>query len=150
MISRRRLLWGTLGVVGVAVIGVGAFGKMGIEAEIVAVLRRRLSYLKLDEGGLHAFAKDQASAVVNKKIPTWNRLRYHFMSAVSPSWTRYYSSFDTRSRITRTEDTLIQNFLLSTDFFLNGGDETRTIGYVAYYDPMRPCQNPFARSSVSS
>ena len=148
MINRRRLLLGGMGAAAVAVIGVAAFGKMGIEAEIVSVLRRRLAYLKLDDGGLQAFAKDQASAVVGKKIPTWNRLRYHFLSAVSPSWKRYYRSYDTRSRIIRTEDTLIQNYLLSTDFFLNGGDETQTIKYVAYYDPMRPCQNPFARSPV--
>ncbi len=36
-------------------------------------------------------------------------------------------------------------FLASTDFFQNGADESRALGYVSYYDPyVSPCYNPFA------
>ena len=36
-------------------------------------------------------------------------------------------------------------FLLSTDFFQHGGDESRALRYVAYFDPYRsPCYNPLA------
>src|SRR5690606_33907622 len=36
-------------------------------------------------------------------------------------------------------------FLLSTDFFQNGADETRTLRYVAFFDPyVTPCLTPLA------
>ncbi len=36
-------------------------------------------------------------------------------------------------------------FLLSTDFFRYGGDETRRLHYVGFYDPaITPCNNPLA------
>jgi hypothetical protein len=144
MINRRRLLLGGLGVIGVAGLGAWGFGRMAFEAEVASILRRRLSFLKLDRDGVRAFAKDQATAAFTKKIPTWNRLRYHF-GAVGPSFNRYYRSNDKRSRVSRLEDSLISTYLLSSDFFLNGADESRTVNYVAFYDAMRPCQNPFAR-----
>ncbi|HEX2341287.1 MAG TPA: hypothetical protein VHI98_12485 [Vicinamibacterales bacterium] len=38
------------------------------------------------------------------------------------------------------------NYLLSTDFFRHGGDESRRVRYVGYYDPaVTPCNNPLAR-----
>ena len=117
---------------------------MGLEAKIASILRRRLSFLTLDQDGVRAFSKDQATAILAKKIPTWNRLRYHF-GAVGPSFNRFYRSTDRRSRVARLEDTLVSTFLLSSDFFLNGGDESRMVKYIVYYDPIRPCQNPFAR-----
>ena len=37
-------------------------------------------------------------------------------------------------------------FLLSTDFFRYGADETRSLEYLAYYDPyISPCYNPTIR-----
>jgi hypothetical protein len=148
MMNRRRVILGGVGLAGVAGIGAWGLGHWGMEREIVSVLHRRLSFLKLDEEGVRAFAKDQTAATFNKKIPTWRRLRYHFLSAGAPSFQRFYRSSDQRSRVARLEDTLVSNYLLSSDFFANGADESRTINYVAYYDPMRACQNPFARPVV--
>jgi hypothetical protein len=38
------------------------------------------------------------------------------------------------------------NYLLSTDFFRNGADESRLVRYLSYYDrAITPCNNPFAR-----
>jgi hypothetical protein len=148
--NRRRLIVGGLGLAGVAALGVWGFGRLGFEAEIASILRRRLGFLDLDRDGVQRFAKDQATATFGKKIPTWNRLRYHFLSAVAPSFKRYYRSTDKRSRLARLEDSLVSTYLLSSDFFLNGADESRKINYVAYYDPMRPCQNPFARPAVDA
>jgi|SRR5919197_2481937 hypothetical protein len=38
------------------------------------------------------------------------------------------------------------DFLLSTDFFRNGADESRLIRYVGFYDPaVTACNNPLAR-----
>jgi hypothetical protein len=150
MITRRKVLWGGVGVVGLAGLGTLAFGRLGLEAQIVSVLRRRLAYLKLSEQGLHAFAKDQTDAVLHKKIPTWNRLRYHFLPAAVPSFNRYNRSTDSRSRVVRLEDTLVSTFLLSSDFFINGADESQVVNYMAYFDPLLPCRNPFSRPVVVS
>jgi hypothetical protein len=146
--NRRRVILGGLGVIGIAGVGAWGLGHVALQAEIAAVLRRRLGFLRLDPTGLRTFAIDQTDAVFHKKIPTRNRLRYHLLAAASPSYKRFYLSKDTRSRLARFEDTLVSTYLLSSDFFLNGSDESRTVHYVAYYDSLRPCQNPFARPAV--
>jgi hypothetical protein len=148
MMNRRRVILGALGSVGVAGIGGWVLGHWGLEKEIGSVIHRRLNFLKLDVEGVRAFAKDQTAAAFNKKIPSLARLRYHFLSAGAPSSKRFYRSSDQRSRVARLEDTFVSTYLLSSDFFLNGADESRTVNYVAYYDPMRACQNPFARPAV--
>jgi hypothetical protein len=110
------------------------------------VIRRRLDYLKLDEAGVRAFAKDQVAAMMNKHIPTWVRIKYHFRASASPLAKRYFWSNDRRSKKIRAEDLLVSTYLLSSDFFRNGGDESRTVGYVAFFDPVaQACSNPFAR-----
>jgi hypothetical protein len=148
MINRRRFLLTGAGVVAVGGLGLWGFGRLGAEAKIVAILRRRLNFLQLDQAGLHGFARDQVGAMLNRRVPTWNRLRYHFLSAVAPSFQRYYRSADTRSRIAKAEDAFVSTYLLSSDFFINGSDESRLVRYVAFYDPGRPCSNPFARPAV--
>jgi hypothetical protein len=141
---------GGLGAVGVAGLGAWGLGRLGFQVEIASILRRRLGFLKLDEGGIRAFAKDQTRAMFNKKIPTWNRLRYHLTASGASSFKRFYRSTDTRSRFARFEDTLVSTYLLSSDFFWNGSDESRKVNYVAFYDPLRPCNNPFARPVVGA
>jgi hypothetical protein len=149
MITRRSLILGAAGLAAAG--GVGWYvGSRGFEARIAAVLHRRLDYLRLDPDGVRRFARDQVAAVYGKKVPTWNRLKYHFLSAVAPSFTRYYRSTDHRSRLERLEDGMVTTFLLSSDFFLNKADESRIVQYIAYYDPSRPCQNPFARPAVGA
>jgi len=36
-------------------------------------------------------------------------------------------------------------FLLPSDFFVNGSDEGRVVGYTGFYDPLRACMNTLAR-----
>ena len=43
------------------------------------------------------------------------------------------------------EERIVTNYLLSSDFFVNGADESRTVRYLGFYDPLRACSNPFAR-----
>jgi hypothetical protein len=150
VISRRRLIVGGLGAVGAAGLGAWGLGRLGFQLEVASILRRRLGFLKLDDGGIRAFAKDQTRATFGKKIPTWNRLRYHLQSSVAPSFKRFHRSADTRSRMGGFEDALVATYLLSSDFFWNRSDESRSVNYVAYYDPIRPCSNPFARPVVGA
>lgn len=44
----------------------------------------------------------------------------------------------------RAQSNVSSQFLLSTDFFLNGADESKIVRYMALYDPyVSPCWNPF-------
>jgi len=149
MITRRRVLSGGLAVVVVAGVGVIGIGPRAAESHIVTVVRRKLSFLKLDEKGLQAFAKDQVSALLAKR-PTWNRLKYHYLSMFAKQFTRYNRSNDKRTRIERMEDNFASTYLLSSDFFLNGADESRIVQYVNFYDPLRACGNPFWRPTIDT
>ena len=136
-----------LGVVALAGAG-GLSGWFLSEAEIASA-SARLPFLRFDDEGLQAFAKDQISALLAKR-PTWYRLKYHVRllfqkPTAAASWGR---TSDKRTRRERMEDNLATLYLLSSDFFTSGADETRVIRYVALYDPMRPCGNPFARPAV--
>jgi hypothetical protein len=147
-VKRRSLLIG-LGIVAAAGVGVVGIGGVVTEAEIASAVRRRLGVLKIDEAGLHAFAKDQIGTLLAKR-PTWNRLKTHMRSALTKAPVIHYGiSTDKRTRRQRLEDNLATVFLLSSDFFWNGADESRLVKYRELYDPMRACGNPFARSSMS-
>jgi hypothetical protein len=148
MINRRRVIVGGIGLVGMGGLAAWGVGRIGLKAEIVALLKRRLDYLKLDEQGVQTFATDRVDAMFNKKIPTWNRLRYHFGAGI-PSAPRFQRTTDARSQVVRFEDAVVQLFLLSSNFFVDGADESRVVRYVGYFDPTHPCQNPFARQVIA-
>ena len=124
MIKRRTFLLGGLGVIVVAGLGVIGVGPVAAQAEIASLVRRRLNFLKLDEAGLEQFAKDQASALLAKR-PTWNRWKYHFLVIFTKQFNKYGMSNDTRTRMQRMADSFATTYLLSSDFFVNDGDESR-------------------------
>lgn len=142
MINRRRLL---LGLGGTAALVTGILGIRFVRATDAAaiemVISKRLNYLKLDTLGLRKFAADMAA----RKQVSSARLR------VVPALGKLYEHFpDTHNFILDAvhngEERIVSLFLLSTDFFINGKDETRVVNYLGIYDPLRPCGNPFARS----
>jgi hypothetical protein len=149
MIKRRQFLLGGLAVIAIAGLGVIGFGRGAAEAKIATLVRRRLSFLRLEEAGLQAFAHEQVGALLAKR-PTWNRMKYHFLAVFSKSFTRYNSSSDTRTRRERMVDNLASTYLLSSDFFLNKADASRVVQYLSLYDPLRPCGNPFARPPMDA
>jgi hypothetical protein len=146
MIKRRRILQISLGIAAVAALGVWGVD-VASEAEIVSAVRRRLGFLRFDEAGLHSFAKDYIHTMLAKR-PSWYRWKFHIQSLFRKPGVRWGISTDTRSRRERFEDYLATLFLLSSDLFLKGADESRTIRYVDLYDPMRACGSPFARPAV--
>jgi hypothetical protein len=149
MPTRRRFLLIGSGVAVILGLGVVGIAPAFTESQIVSHVRRRLSFLKLDEAGLNAFAKDQVSALLAKR-PTWNRMKFHFLSIFTHTFTKYDRSDDHRSRVERMTDNFSQTYLLSSTFFLNGADPTQLVEYVALYDPLRPCGNPFARPPLAA
>lgn len=148
MVQRRGFLFGGLAIVAA---GLGIWGlEIEGEHEIAASVRRKLSFLHLDEAGLKEFAKAQVAALAAKR-PTWYRWKYHFHQLFArPAGAQWGISSDTRSRRDRLEDYFAISYLLSSDFFTNGADESRLVKYVVLYDQTRPCGNPFARPPTDS
>jgi hypothetical protein len=144
MIKRRRII--LLAALGLPVVGaLGLWGAdFATESEIVSGVRRRLSFLRFDEAGLHQFAKDYIRSLLAKR-PSWYRWKLHFHTLFYKPVARWGISTDNRSRRERMEDNFATLYLLSSDFFVTGSDESRVIQYVNLYDPMRACGNPFAR-----
>ncbi len=145
MNKRRRMVLKGLGIA--AVVGVGAvgIGDVVTRAEIAAAVRRRLPMLRLDEAGLHEFAKDQIAVLLAKR-PSLKRVRTRIRMVLDKTPpVKFGMSTDKRTKREHLEDNLATLYLLSSDFFWKGADQSRTIKYIALYDPMRACGNPFAR-----
>jgi hypothetical protein len=113
------------------------------------LLKKRLDYLILDENGLLVFARDLAA----QKLISSHKLR--MLDFAEPVYTRLslvaHDNALTRA-IRHGEERIVTQYLLSSDFFQNGADETRKVRYYRYYDPTRnprPCRTPFARSIMS-
>jgi len=144
MIQRRQLLIG-MGAAIVACAGLFGIGEVTAKSEIAAAVRERLGFLQLDEGGLNQFAHDQVSALLAKR-PSWERIKFHIDGLFAkPAAVRFGYSVDRRSRRERLQDHFATLYLLSSDFFQHGADESRVVRYVALFDPIRACDNPFAR-----
>jgi len=139
MITRRRVLLVAGGIFG-GYVGWRYFGSSDEEA-FVTVVRRRLDYLKLDLDGVNAFARDMAA----RHLISNGRLR--FLNVVTPLY--MHATLSTKSRfgsaLRHGEERIVTNYLLSSDFLINGADESRVVRYLGYYDPMRACGNPFAQ-----
>ena len=138
---RRALL---LGSGCLALLGVSSFRYLHASDEdaIVAVLRRCLGYLRLDDDGVRRFAHDYAAA----HLISTAKLRA--LDAVGPLYS--HLPFNSRTLLPRDmrrgEERVVTKFLLSSDFFAHGADMTRTVRYVGLFDPLRGCGNPFARA----
>jgi len=139
MPSRRTFL--AVACAGLLGAGGWRFFRAHDEDAILMVLRKRLDYLKLDPAGMQAFARDLAS----RKLLSRTRLR--LMMTFGP----LYRRFDLNGQnflavaIRHGEERIVSNYLLSSDFFINGADQSRIVQYLGFYDPLHACSNPFAQ-----
>lgn len=118
-------------------------GAWGIRREWVDAIRsvvaHRLDFLDIDPAGLTAFGRDVEHDARVPYPPHFNL--YSRMPVQVWRW------MPDRDALARLERYVVQKYLLSTDFFPRGADESRTVRYVAYFDRYeRPCTNPFLRS----
>lgn len=137
MITRRQLLLG-LGTTAVAALPIGLLASSEAGA-ISAVVRKRLDYLQLDANGVDAFAQELAQ----RRLITSSKLRLAAASGL------IYVDFSDSNRfaqgLRRGEDHIVSYYLLSSDFFTHGADESRLVSYTGFYDPLASvCRNPFA------
>jgi hypothetical protein len=142
MKRRRVLLAGLAGIAGIVGLRV-AFSSP--ESAIVKVLRKKLCYLKLEPSGVQRFARDLAA----RNEISGARLR--IIDSAGPLYTAPALSSHTKLNdgILHGEERVTTLYLMSSDFFKNGADESREVHYVGYYDPMVACNNPFARPPPS-
>ena len=138
MITRRSLLGGLAASMAAALpVGLLASSEAGA---IAAVVRKRLGYLQLEPAGVDGFARDLAQ----RGLITSSKLRLAAASGL------IYVDFGDGNRLAhslrRGEDHIVSYYLLSSDFFANGADESRLVSYTGFYDPFAGiCRNPFAR-----
>jgi hypothetical protein len=139
MPSRRQIIAGVLG--SLAAVTGWRYWRSNEEEAILLVLHKRLDYLQLDPQGARAFAAD----LVSQHLLSPMRLK--LIGAVAPLYNRIgLNGHDAlQETIRHGEERVVSNFLLSSDFFVNGADTDRIVRYLGFYDPLKGCSNPFAR-----
>jgi hypothetical protein len=144
MLTRRKVLLGGLtGMAGLSALAAWRFTSGHDQDAIEMVIRKRLDYLKLDDAGVKAYARDLAS----RQVVSSSRL--HVLNAIAPVYSRFSLSSGASfvaNAIRHGEERITSSYLMSSDFFLNGADESRVVKYLGYLDSRRGCSNPFARS----
>lgn len=127
--KRRQFI--TIAAIGGVVSGLASLKFITHPFESVAkgIIKSELNYLKLDEDGLDRFVAD------------YSRLKDRNYKLTMKG----YSLFGINSSRSGKVHQLVSAYLLSSDFFQNKMDETRTIKYIGLYDPYsRPCSHPFS------
>jgi len=110
---------------------------------VVAILKRRVGYLKVEPGTFHDFAARylEQRSEHQKRLLRRLSLLGPALRLVSP-----YRWLGPAHSLRLLEDSVVSLYLLSTDFFQHGADEQRAVTYVSFYDPYSiACGNPFAR-----
>lgn len=126
--SRRKFI--KLGLAAAATVGAGSAGG--------------LLYHKREGVAWHLNTLERAVISVEDRI----RSHFDYLQIDQGGLTEYAtwhrklfgSGFDARR-----DPMFYDRFLLSTDFFRNGADESQLVRYLAFYDPyLSPCWNPCA------
>jgi hypothetical protein len=125
--ARRSFLAGSAAALAAALLGGLLWRRRAPPAHPVArAVREELPFLSIEEAELARFVADYERAFPRFAV----------------RWERAADEHERREIDRR----LAADFLMSSDFFVNGADERRPVRHVALYDPRRrACRNPFAR-----
>lgn len=108
---------------------------------VIAILKRRVGYLQNEAGSFERFARDY----IEYKRAHVSQLARLSVVALPLTYVTLYRWLPMGHPMRRLEDNVVSKYLLSTDFFLHGADESRPIKYLSFYDPrLAACRNPFA------
>lgn len=144
LLTRRAFLVRALGAfVILAVMPYAAYKWLfGKPADIVlSILKRRVGYLKVEDGVFEKFADEY----VEYKSSYRGKLEKVSLISVPYAYVSAYQFLPMGHPLRRMEDNVVTKFLMSTDFFARGADESRTLRYLSFYDPRSaPCRNPLA------
>lgn len=114
----------------------------GYQDLIIAAIKKRLSYLTLDQEGVKAFARDYSQKYKKNKL----KLVAIDLTVILNETFPWIESLD--RKVTSYEDFIIAKFLKSSDFFRNGSNENKLVKYMGldYSNPYKVvCNNVFAR-----
>lgn len=132
--NRRKFLKIT-GLSGAAILAVPGIGYIttSVQDAAVGIIKNELHYLHLEEAGIEQFVADYyRNHYINQNFSAKLKIRSYYYFHVKPE----------KSYMVQE---LVDNYLLSTDFFLNKMDESREVKYVGLYHPyQRPCAHPFS------
>jgi hypothetical protein len=141
-LDRRSLLkLGVVGGVAVGASGTAAWvGRDHIKrlqpSELASYLKSNFDYLTFNFGDEQflEFAKDY---------------REHYLEISRESWHTFRGGDEAEHRAMM--DAFAMRFLMSTDFFMHGADESRPINYVMFFHPYKsPCWNPLTSGASTA
>lgn len=138
---RRFLLIGAGTAVGiVTTFGVARWYRGDPASVIVAILERRLGYLNIDRGSFQRFTTDYLESRKEYR----RELTLMAMFSLPYRYVTPYPILKQGHSLRRLEANVVSRYLLSTDFFEHGADESRALRYIDFHDPYRiACRNPF-------
>lgn len=97
----------------------------------INLIKAELSYLKLEPVGLNNYIDDYFKNTSNDIM---SNIRWKIF---------YYLNFD--SNKSNIINDLLKNYLLSSDFFLNQMDVSKTVNYLGMFNPYTsPIPNPYS------
>lgn len=121
--------------------GTGYVASTGFYDAVDRIVREELSYLPINDSVFSAFMRDvKQQRAINHLGPQkeWF-IRLHFLLGKSGVLLPY------RYKYEQYKSQIVGAFLLSTDFFYDGMDESKPITYVTLYHPYKnACSNPFS------
>lgn len=139
-VTRRAFISLGLGVL--PVVGVQRWRRRAAPDLIVAILERRVGYLKVDTESFRSFA---AEFIVGRGQYERQIAAVSVLSGPLRYWSPY-AWLPHAHAFRRLEDSIVSHYLLSTDFFVHDADETRLVNYLGLYNPFESvCRNPFGR-----
>ena len=111
---------------------------------IAGILKKNLPYLKLEERGVTSFSIDFYR---NRPIPIDYLAKWGWIGSLNTIFEIFDDSLLKKNQ-KLFEENIVQQYLMSSDFFFHDADESRIINYLGYFDPYnKTCTNPFARFS---
>jgi hypothetical protein len=118
---------------------------------VISILRRHLSYLKVSNADLVAFAQDM---VRSGELVQIGSSKFYLLGLVHPFYATLIFGFErptVRDQLALFESRLITRFLFSTDFFWKGSNITQVVTYQKLHNPYQmPCANPFRQIDSAS
>jgi len=109
----------------------------------IAIIRKKLNYLKIDKKEIVAFARVHRTQMPEDLCyyASWAGI---FAPLYSIMDIFKYAPYSRQFR--KFEEYTMMQFLLSSDFFINNADESLPVKFREYYDlHEQECENPFAR-----
>ena len=138
--SRRKFLALGIGSGIAAIYGTYKWFRGDPTDVVVAILKRRVGYLRVEQNSFHTFAKDY----LRHKKEYEGDLRKLSVVSLPLQFFSPYRWLRPGHALRRLEDNVVSLYLLSTDFFQNGSNEGRPVAYLSFYDPYSTvCRNPF-------